>query len=102
MSSGDECRTQAQNCKCTCMQEFPFPVALVPSPKCVVIKANTVLVVLIYFDIRDAAKACIFFFNQQKSKFPCRLSNDLHEAWNDSIAVLRTCAGEILGSVKIR
>jgi len=34
--------------------------------------------------------------------FPCRVSNDLHEAWNDSIAVLRTCAGEILGSVKIR
>ena len=35
-------------------------------------------------------------------KIPCRLSNDLHEGWNDSIAVLRTCAGEILGSVKIR
>jgi len=30
------------------------------------------------------------------------VSNDLHEAWNDSIAVLRTCGGEILGPVKIR
>jgi len=29
------------------------------------------------------------------------VSNDLHEGWNDSIAVLRCYAGEILGSVKI-
>jgi hypothetical protein len=31
----------------------------------------------------------------------CRPNNDLHEGWNDSIAVLRRCAGEILASVKI-
>jgi hypothetical protein len=33
-------------------------------------------------------------------KFPCRLSNDLHETWNDSIAVLRTHHGEIFISTK--
>jgi hypothetical protein len=29
------------------------------------------------------------------------VSNDLHEGWNDSIAVLRCGAGEILGTLNI-
>jgi len=29
------------------------------------------------------------------------VSNDLHEGWNESIALLRRCGGEILGGVKI-
>jgi len=36
------------------------------------------------------------------AKFPCRLSYDLHETWNDSIAVLRTNSGEILGAAEDR
>jgi hypothetical protein len=30
------------------------------------------------------------------------VNEDLHEGWNDLIAVLRICAVELLGSVKIR